>query len=151
MKATWLDSGSLIEPSELAEEGIYTRTLPTEPTRYQPDIDALKEKGRYVTQDVIALSPDTEGLEALCDRFKDEHLHTEDEVRFVLEGEGVFDIRSHQDRWMHVLVEPGDLIVVPEGRHHRFFLTDKKTIRCVRLFKDKSGWTPHYREPTTPT
>jgi 1,2-dihydroxy-3-keto-5-methylthiopentene dioxygenase len=67
-------------------------------------------------------------------------------VRFVLEGEGIFDIRSRDDRWMRVVVERGDLIVVPKDRHHRFMLTEHKTIRCVRLFQDKSGWTPHYRQ-----
>ena len=42
-------------------------------------------------------------------------------------------------------VEQGDLLVVPANLHHRFFLTDRKQIRCVRLFKDASGWVPHYR------
>jgi 1,2-dihydroxy-3-keto-5-methylthiopentene dioxygenase len=65
----------------------------------------------------------------------------------VLEGEGVFDIRSRDDRWMRVTVEEGDLIIVPKNRHHRFFLTDRKTIRCVRLFQDQSGWVPQYRDP----
>lgn len=63
----------------------------------------------------------------------------------MLEGDGIFDIRSRDDRWMRVVVEVGDLIVVPAKRHHRFLLTDKKDIRCVRLFKDASGWVPHYR------
>ena len=39
-----------------------------------------------------------------------------------------------------------DLIVVPKDRHHRFFLTDQRSIRCVRLFQDPAGWTPVYRE-----
>ncbi len=46
---------------------------------------------------------------------------------------------------MRVTVEAGDLIVVPKDRHHRFFLTETKQIRCVRLFQDSSGWVPHYR------
>jgi 1,2-dihydroxy-3-keto-5-methylthiopentene dioxygenase len=46
---------------------------------------------------------------------------------------------------MRVTVEPGDLLVVPKDRHHRFFLTDSKQIRCVRLFQDSAGWVPHYR------
>jgi 1,2-dihydroxy-3-keto-5-methylthiopentene dioxygenase len=46
---------------------------------------------------------------------------------------------------MRVVVEAGDLIVVPAGRNHRFLLTDRKHIRCVRLFKDTSGWVPNYR------
>ena len=64
----------------------------------------------------------------------------------MLDGEGVFDIRSSDDRWLRVKVERGDLIVVPAKRYHRFELTDAKSIRCVRLFKDQSGWVPHYRE-----
>jgi len=93
----------------------------------------------------VQLHPATENLEAVCAKFADEHLHTDDEVRYVLEGEGIFDIRSVDDAWMRVVVEPGDLLVVPADRWHRFLLTDKKLIRCVRLFKDRGGWVPHYR------
>lgn|GEM_PF-6364108 len=81
----------------------------------------------------------------ICAKFLDEHYHDDDEVRFVLEGDGVFDIRFGDDRWMRVVVEVGDLIVVPARRHRRFLLTDQKDIRCVRLFKDASGWVPHSR------
>ena len=35
--------------------------------------------------------------------------------------------------------------MVPANLHHRFFLTDSKHIRCVRLFKDAAGWVAHYR------
>jgi 1,2-dihydroxy-3-keto-5-methylthiopentene dioxygenase len=98
-----------------------------------------------VEQDQVALAPSTPNLEAICAKFVDEHFHDDDEVRFVLEGEGIFDIRSHDDRWMRVLVQRGDLIIVPKDRHHRFMLTGSKNIRCVRLFKDSSGWVPHYR------
>jgi len=44
------------------------------------------------------------------------------------------------------VVEPGDLLVVPANRHHRFLLTDMRSIRCVRLFQDPAGWVAHYRE-----
>jgi 1,2-dihydroxy-3-keto-5-methylthiopentene dioxygenase len=76
----------------------------------------------------------------------EEHLHTDDEVRFLLSGSGVFEIRSLDDRWMKVIVEPSDFILVPANRFHRFYLTDEKKIQCVRLFKDQSGWTPIYRK-----
>ena len=68
----------------------------------------------------------------------------------MLEGEGIFDIRSRDDRWMRVKVEEGDLIVVPAKRYHRFELTETKTIRCVRLFQDQSGWVPVYRQEAAP-
>ena len=87
-----------------------------------------------------------ENLQAICDKFKDEHLHTDDEVRLVLEGEGIFDLRSKDDKWMRATVVAGDLLVVPANLHHRFLLTDKQHIRCVRLFKDAEGWVAHYRK-----
>lgn len=148
MRAWWLDKGeeATISADALRAQGIPVRTLPLDADAHQPDLDALKKDRGYVEQDVIQLSPETPNLDALCAKFVDEHHHDDDEVRFTLGGEGIFDIRSTDDRWMRVVVEPGDLIVVPAGRHHRFLLTEKKAIRCVRLFRDTAGWVPHYRE-----
>lgn len=145
MRATWLDDGETIDADELNREGVHYEALPVDTDAYQAALDQLKNERGYIEQDTIALSRETPNLDTVCDKFKDEHLHDEDEVRFVLDGDGVFDIRTAGDRWMRVTVERGDLIVVPEKRYHRFFLTEKKAIRCVRLFKDKSGWIPHYR------
>lgn len=145
MRAHYLDDDTTIGPDALTREGVHYERLPTAAPEYQGGLDALRARGGYLHQDEVALSPETPGLDAICAKFVDEHLHTEDEVRFVLEGEGVFDIRATDERWMRVLVEAGDLIVVPRDRYHRFFLTDAKRIRCVRLFQDPSGWTPVYR------
>ena len=41
-------------------------------------------------------------------------------------------------------VDSGDLINVPRGTRHWFDLCSERTIRCIRLFEDTSGWTPHY-------
>ena len=105
----------------------------------------MKERG-YVTMDQVKMWEDMPNFQALCDKFVGEHLHTDDEVRFVLAGSGVFEIRSLDDKWMKVIVEPSDFILVPANRFHRFYLTDEKKIQCVRLFKDQSGWTPLYRK-----
>lgn len=146
MKAHWLSSqAGEISAEELRQQGVYYAAFDTDPARYQGPLDALKRERGYVEQDVVALDTSTPNLDAICAKFVDEHHHDDDEVRFVLEGEGIFDIRSRDDRWMRVFVERGDLIVVPKDRHHRFLLTDRKQIRCVRLFKDTSGWVPHYR------
>ena len=146
MKAHWLDSAEgMIGEAELATQGIAYQRLDPEPAAYRSAVDTLKSTRGYIEEDIVELEPSTPNLEAICAKFIDEHHHDEDEVRFVLEGEGIFDIRSSDDRWMRVVVERGDLIVVPAGRHHRFLLTDAKHIRCVRLFRDRSGWTPHYR------
>jgi 1,2-dihydroxy-3-keto-5-methylthiopentene dioxygenase len=43
-----------------------------------------------------------------------------------------------------IQVESGDLINVPTGTKHWFNLCGDRTIRCIRLFLDASGWSPHY-------
>ena len=145
MRAHWLEQSGEISAQQLASNDVYYARLSTEAGRYEPELQTLQGERGYTEQDIVALSPATPNLDAICAKFVDEHFHDDDEVRFVLEGEGIFDIRSRDDRWMRVVVEQGDLIVVPKDRHHRFMLTDSKNIRCVRLFKDASGWVPHYR------
>jgi 1,2-dihydroxy-3-keto-5-methylthiopentene dioxygenase len=145
MHAYWLDDGETISEATLGGHGVLTMQLDTNASHYRAPLDAFALRHGYVEEDQVSLSPETPSLEAICAKFTGEHLHTEDEVRFVLEGEGIFDIRSTDSRWMRVEVSAGDLIVVPKDRYHRFFLTDRRTIRCVRLFQDASGWTPHYR------
>ncbi len=148
MKLQWLepnDTQESISHSDLEAVGVLAERLELDADAFQPALDKLKTQRGYVEQDVIELQPETPNLDALCAKFVDEHLHTDDEVRYVLEGEGIFDLRSQDDRWMRVTVEPGDLLVVPANLHHRFLLTERKHIRCVRLFKDSSGWVPHYR------
>jgi 1,2-dihydroxy-3-keto-5-methylthiopentene dioxygenase len=145
MKAHWLEQQQPISADELNRAGVYYAKLGIDQRSYQGPLDALKAARGYVAQDIVTLSPSTPNLDAICAKFIDEHFHDDDEVRFVLEGEGIFDIRSEDDRFMRVQVEQGDLIVVPKDRHHRFMLTETKQIRCVRLFRDQSGWVPHYR------
>ena len=145
MKAHYMDNDAAIGADELNGQGVLYARHATDEATFRGPLEALKSARGYVEEDVVALSPDTPNLDVICAKFIDEHYHDDDEVRFVVEGEGVFDIRSDEDRWMRVVVEPGDLIVVPAKRHHRFLLTEQKTIRCVRLFKDTSGWEPHYR------
>ncbi len=145
MKATWLESGTEISADELRAQGIVSERISTQ--NYQKDLDRIKQEWKYSAQDIVELSPSTPNLNVICAKFDKEHLHTDDEVRFVLSGEGFFDIRTNDDRWMHIFVEPGDFILVPADRNHLFYLTDKKHIQCVRLFKDNPSWTPVYREP----
>jgi 1,2-dihydroxy-3-keto-5-methylthiopentene dioxygenase len=148
VNAFWLEEpgNPAIGVAELNAQGIPNRAMPTAAEHYQGPLDALREAHGYTTQDQVKLSPDMPNLQGICDKFKDEHYHDEDEVRFVLAGSGIFDIRSTDDRWMRVEVSAGDLIVVPAKRHHRFFLTEEQAIHCVRLFQDPSGWVAHYRD-----
>jgi 1,2-dihydroxy-3-keto-5-methylthiopentene dioxygenase len=111
---------------------------------YAPEIDRIKEQGGYVTADVIDVGPQTPNLEAMLDRFRKEHTHSEDEVRFILKGRGLFYIHLQDAPVFAIQVEAGDMINVPCGTQHWFDLCAEKSIRAIRLFQDKSGWTPHY-------
>ena len=111
---------------------------------FQDEVNHLKAKRGYVTADLVALSPATPNLEDLLAKFDKEHHHLEDEVRFTVEGEGVFEIEADDGAWLKFTAEPGDLIVIPAHRRHLFYLTEKKTIRCIRLFKTQEGWSAIY-------
>lgn len=113
---------------------------------YGHEIDALKQRGGYVTADVIDVKPDTPNLDSMLAKFSREHWHDEDEVRFILEGRGLFHIHPSVGPVFAIEVDAGDLIRVPRGTHHWFDLCSDRRIRAIRLFQDVSGWTPHYTD-----
>jgi 1,2-dihydroxy-3-keto-5-methylthiopentene dioxygenase len=113
---------------------------------YGVEIDRLKAKGGYVTADVIDVTPHTPGLEGMLAKFKREHWHDEDEVRFIIEGRGIFHIRPVSGPVAAIEVEAGDLIRVPRGTRHWFNLCADRRIRAIRLFQDPAGWTPRYTD-----
>jgi 1,2-dihydroxy-3-keto-5-methylthiopentene dioxygenase len=116
---------------------------------YETEIQRLKAEGGYVTADVIDVNPSTPGLDAMLNRFNTEHWHDEDEVRFIIEGRGLFHIHPRRGNVISITVEAGDLLRVPRGTWHWFDLCQEKCIRAIRLFQDTSGWTPHYTESGT--
>ena len=135
----------------------YERWTPDHPRRARCDggrrpggirreIEALKARGGYVTADVIDVRPDTPNLDAMLARFSREHWHDEDEVRFIVEGRGLFHVHPPGAPVFAIEVEAGDLIRVPRGTHHWFDLCADRRIRAIRLFQDPSGWTPHYTD-----
>ena len=113
---------------------------------YEPEIAELKERGGYITADVIDVTADTPNLQAMLDRFNKEHTHAEDEVRFIVEGRGLFHIHPPNGPVFAIEVAAGDLINVPAGTKHWFDLCSDRRIRAIRLFREQAGWTPEYTE-----
>ncbi|HXR37897.1 MAG TPA: cupin domain-containing protein [Terracidiphilus sp.] len=112
-------------------------------TAYADEIDAMKRRGGYVTADVIDVNPETPGLDSMLARFDKEHTHSEDEVRFILAGRGIFFLHLGE-RVVSVEVGHGDMLRVPRGTTHWFTLCEDRRIRAIRWFQDTAGWTPHY-------
>jgi 1,2-dihydroxy-3-keto-5-methylthiopentene dioxygenase len=113
---------------------------------YAPEIEKVKAAGGFLTADVINVHSETPNLDAMLAKFNKEHTHSEDEVRFTVEGKGVFHLHPEGGPVFSVTVESGDMINVPCGMKHWFNLCDDRRIRCIRFFEDVTGWTPHYVE-----
>jgi len=116
---------------------------------YAKEIEMLKAKGGYVTADMIDVNPETPGLDTMLAKFNREHWHSEDEVRFIVAGHGLFHIHPKNGPVIAIEVEAGDLMSVPRETWHWFDLCSDRRIRAIRLFQDMSGWTPFYTESDT--
>lgn len=112
--------------------------------KYKNQIEKLKKKFGYASADCCTLNISNPNLDKMLQPFKKEHHHTDDEVRFTTEGEGIFGVNPLTDAPFEVYVEPGDLLVVPAMTRHWFELTDKKNICCIRIFKENPKWEAVY-------
>jgi len=110
---------------------------------FAPEVARLKAENGYRTVDVIRMAPDHPERAALRTKFLSEHRHSEDEVRFFVEGAGLFTLRD-DDRVHAVLCEAGDLISVPAGMRHWFDMGPSPRFTAIRLFVDPAGWVADF-------
>ncbi|MEB3102709.1 1,2-dihydroxy-3-keto-5-methylthiopentene dioxygenase [Ferviditalea candida] len=111
---------------------------------YDEEIRDLAKRRGYLIWDVIALSDATPNLEELLKKFEQVHTHTEDEVRAITAGNGIFIIKGSGDMgYIDVEVTAGDVISVPENTPHFFTLMEDRKIVAIRLFIEKEGWIAH--------
>jgi 1,2-dihydroxy-3-keto-5-methylthiopentene dioxygenase len=114
---------------------------------YAADIERLKSENGYQSVDVIRITPDHPKKEEARAKFLNEHTHNEDEVRFFVEGSGVFYLRV--DGKVHMtLCTRGDLISVPTGIQHWFDMGPAPYLTCIRLFTTPAGWVAAFTGDT---
>lgn len=110
---------------------------------YREAVDNLMQEYDFRSVDVISLRPDHPDREALRGKFLDEHTHSDFEVRFFVDGRGLFYI--HDDNHVYaVLCQQGDLISVPAGTRHWFDMGRRPSFKCIRLFTTPEGWVADY-------
>lgn len=92
-------------------------------------MDILAAERGYKNRDEVTVSPVTMGdvYEEKVKTFFKEHLHEDEEIRYILDGEGFFDVRSEEDEWVRIRLGKGDMIILPAGIYHRF-TTDEKNV-----------------------
>jgi 1,2-dihydroxy-3-keto-5-methylthiopentene dioxygenase len=114
---------------------------------YEKDLKPFMENGGYLTADVISINSLTENYEAIRAKFLAEHTHSEDEIRFFVDGKGLFWFHLEHEPVFNLLCEKGDLISVPAGTKHWFDAGENNPfVKAIRIFIDMSGWIPHYTE-----
>lgn len=110
---------------------------------YQHAIDKLVAEKGYQSWDVISMRADNPQKETLREKFLSEHTHGEDEVRFFVEGAGLFCL--HLDGHIYqILCEKNDLISVPAGTPHWFDMGSSPHFTAIRIFDNQEGWIANF-------
>lgn len=106
--------------------------------------EQLKASAGYQSRDLIVLHPEMPNLDTLLSKFNACHYHTDDEVRYIVAGEGVFGFVRPDGSQVELTVQPEEYINVPANTEHWFYLTPSKRIKAVRYFTTTEGWMPEY-------
>ncbi|KAN0045099.1 hypothetical protein ACTA71_006627 [Dictyostelium dimigraforme] len=143
MKSYFYDNeNEVVSLNYLKEHNVLYFPMEMENENYKEPLEALCKERGYKNRDEVILSKETPGLEDKLKIFFEEHLHDDEEIRFILDGCGFFDIRDKNDKWVRIRVERGDLIIVPANMYHRFALDESRKIHAMRLFTDAPKWVP---------
>ena len=110
---------------------------------YRDSIDRLMNKHGFKSVDVISLNEDHPQKEEMRDKFLHEHIHEDFEVRFFVDGEGLFFIRKHGKVYA-TLCTRGDLINLPAYTSHWFDMGSRPMFKAIRLFTTAEGWVAKF-------
>lgn len=120
------DSGRAVSEEKLASLGVLYKHCPTIDA-----VDTIASERGYRNRDEICVSPATMGAiyEEKVKSFFSEHLHEDEEIRYILDGEGYFDVRGQEDEWIRIDLVKEDMIILPAGIYHRF-TTNEQNVCC---------------------
>jgi 1,2-dihydroxy-3-keto-5-methylthiopentene dioxygenase len=110
---------------------------------YHSSIEELNKKYHFQSVDVVSLRPDNPSKEELRKKFLAEHTHNDFEIRFFVDGSGLFYLHINDKVYM-VMCEAGDLISVPANTTHWFDMGKDPNFKCIRFFTTENGWEGHF-------
>lgn len=121
-----------------ADSGVVLKT-------YKHYIDPFMKICGYTSADVVCVNSKTPGIDDLRQKFIKEHIHTDNEIRFIVKGSGTFWFNLEKDEPIFSLrCSPGVVISVPANTKHWFDIGKNPSFIAIRIFKEKEGWEAIY-------
>lgn len=133
------DLGVQLEPWEAGQSLAADADQDTVLAAYQASIDKLNRDYGFQSVDVVALGPDHPQKAEFRQKFLAEHTHADFEVRFFVDGSGLFYLHVNGKVYL-LLCEKGDLVSVPADTTHWFDMGSEPNFKCIRLFTAENGW-----------
>uniref|UniRef100_A0A667X778 Acireductone dioxygenase n=1 Tax=Myripristis murdjan TaxID=586833 RepID=A0A667X778_9TELE len=131
---------------ELQKLGVFHWKLNADIYETDPELEQIRKDQGYSYMDIITIRKDTlPNYEEKLKMFFEEHLHLDDEIRYILDGHAYFDVRDKEDRWIRIATTKGDLITLPAGIYHRFTLDTNNYTKAMRLFVGGPVWKAYNR------
>uniref|UniRef100_A0A3B1K4Z4 Acireductone dioxygenase n=1 Tax=Astyanax mexicanus TaxID=7994 RepID=A0A3B1K4Z4_ASTMX len=141
-----LEPNQPVSLQELQKIGVFYWKLNADIYESDPELQKIREDRGYSYMDIITIHPDKlPNYEDKLKMFYEEHLHLDDEIRYILEGRAYFDVRDQNDRWIRIAMTKGDLITLPAGIYHRFTLDETNYTKAMRLFVGEPVWKAYNR------
>jgi 1,2-dihydroxy-3-keto-5-methylthiopentene dioxygenase len=110
---------------------------------YADSVAALNAKYGFESVDVMGMHPSHPQAAEARQKFLAEHVHHDFEIRFFVDGAGVFYIRKHGKVYMTECTA-GDLIELPAHTTHWFDMGPKPLFKAIRFFTKAEGWVGHF-------
>ncbi|KAG2468630.1 1,2-dihydroxy-3-keto-5-methylthiopentene dioxygenase [Polypterus senegalus] len=141
-----LEPNQTVTLERLKKLGVLYWKLNADIYETDPELAKLREEKGYSFSDIITIRKDTlPNYEEKLKIFFTEHLHLDDEIRYIVDGSGYFDVRDKDERWIRIAMEKGDMITLPAGIYHRFTVDQKNYAQAMRLFAGEPVWTAYNR------
>ena len=143
--------------AELKTRGIKFQRWPSKPelkrgamqeqilAAYASLISSVQTNEGYQAVDVMRVGGAQHNTTSLRQTFLQEHQHAEDEVRFFVEGCGLFSLHIN-DEVLQVVCEANDWIAIPAGTRHWFDMGANPNYCVLRFFKNSAGWVATFTD-----
>lgn len=116
-------------------------------TAYKADIDRISKKFGITSFDVCQVTENNPKKAEIRKKFNIEHTHSDEAVRFFVEGSGCFYVHFEERKEIvRFLATKDHFLVLPKGIKHWFDMGPDPNFRAIRFFATDKSWCAHYTE-----